>query len=470
MRDASLRNELPHALPLPVPFLQLPFLAHHAASLHQDAAVGQEPGPVHPGSRFAAAACAPYVPSPHIQTVHVQEMDVEPIPHQRIAAGAPLRRVDGSAHCIDASHGCLPTQDHTVWLQSMTSTERLSAVFKGLEPDRTPLLGGWIACPEHIAALAGVSVERYWDDPVAASITAYTELSTDGLLDIFVPKHPGGYRCVDEHSYLASSTMSLDEALRCIDAMAEPAEILRTFDEEAAFAQFADELSSRQSLCGDMVWMPAQWGAGARVSWYGDFGYQTFFELVGLYPGRAQRLMEIGGARGWCRSRVVARAVRAGLYPPAVLLGEDICTQRGPMLSMQFLESHYLPALRRSLEPLLEVGCRPVWHCDGDVRPMLDMLIEAGVQGFQGFQPECSMHLEDIVRRRTRDGNRLLIFGPLSVTTELPVLTAGEVGERVRRAIDVCRGAADLALFTANTINPDVPLENIRAMSEAITG
>ena len=91
----------------------------------------------------------------------------------------------------------------------MTSTERLSAVFKGLEPDRTPLLGGWIACPEHIAALAGVSVERYWDDPVAASITAYTELSTDGLLDIFVPKHPGGYRCVDEHSYLASSTMSL---------------------------------------------------------------------------------------------------------------------------------------------------------------------------------------------------------------------------------------------------------------------
>ena len=31
-----------------------------------------------------------------------------------------------------------------------------------------------------------------------------------------------------------------------------------------------------------------------------------------------------------------------------------------------------------------------------------------------------------------------------------------------------CRGRADLVLFTSNTINPDVPLENIRAMHEAV--
>ena len=58
--------------------------------------------------------------------------------------------------------------------------------------------------------------------------------------------------------------------------------------------------------------------------------------------------------------------------------------------------------------------------------------------------------------------------GPLSVTTELPVLGPDEVRARVRRAIDVCKGRASLVLFTANTINPDVPLANIRAMYEAV--
>ncbi len=63
-----------------------------------------------------------------------------------------------------------------------------------------------------------------------------------------------------------------------------------------------------------------------------------------------------------------------------------------------------------------------------------------------------------------------LIFGPLSVTTELPVCPPEQIRDKVRRAIGVCRGNADLVLFTSNTINPDVPLDNIRAMYEAIRG
>jgi len=177
--------------------------------------------------------------------------------------------------------------------------------------------------------------------------------------------------------------------------------------------------------------------------------------------------MEVGGAQGHCQSRLTARAVREGLYPHAVLLGEDICTQRGPMIAVDFIEQYYIPQLRYGLAPLLEAGCRPVWHCDGDVRRLFDLLIDAGVQGLQGFQPECGMRLEELVQRRTRDGEPLLIFGPLAVTTELPVCTPDEIYAKVRQAIATCKGRAVLVLFTSNTINPDVPLENIRAMYHA---
>jgi len=65
---------------------------------------------------------------------------------------------------------------------------RLETVFAGEESDRTPILGGWIACPEHICALAGIGLDEYWQEPAGASIRAYQELGADGLIDLFVPR------------------------------------------------------------------------------------------------------------------------------------------------------------------------------------------------------------------------------------------------------------------------------------------
>ena len=351
----------------------------------------------------------------------------------------------------------------------MSKRERLETAFALKETDRTPILGGWIACPEYIMEIAGATADQYWEDPTSVSIRAYDILGMDGLIGIFVPRHRDDFRCVDHTSYArADVESSLEDAVAEVDNMPGPEEIEAKFDFDAAYEGFRQSLIGMQERCGDMLWMPAQWGAGARVSWYGHFGYQNFFYIVGLYPDRARKLLEIGGAQGRCQSRLIARAVQEGLYPRAILLGEDICNKRGPMISPDFLERYYAPQLQYGLEPLLEVGCRPVWHSDGNVLPMLDFLIDAGVQGLQGFQPECGMVLDELVERRTRDGEPLLIFGPLAVTTELPVCTPAEITAKVHHAIEICRGKASLVIFTANTINPDVPLENIRAMYEAV--
>jgi hypothetical protein len=342
-------------------------------------------------------------------------------------------------------------------------------VFAGGKPDRTPILGGWLACPDHVCAIAGTTADEYWADPVGVSIRAYRILGMDGLIDCFVPRSRTDFRCVDANTYArARNAMSIEEAVARIDAMPSAETIAKQFDLDTAYAEFRADLLRWQAITGDMVWMPAQWGAGAGISWYGEFGYENFFIIVGLYPDRARKLLEVGGAQGLCRTRLIARAVQDGIYPHAVLLGEDICTQRGPMISPEFMVEFYSPELERGLQPLLDVGCRPVWHCDGDVRPLLDMLFACGVQGLQGFQPECGMTIEYVVTRRTREGGKLLIFGPLAVTTELPVDDPATIRRKVRHAIDVCRDNADLVLFTANTTNPDVPLDNLLAMYDAV--
>ncbi|MFV1980789.1 MAG: hypothetical protein ACC655_06510 [Rhodothermia bacterium] len=350
----------------------------------------------------------------------------------------------------------------------MTRRERLEAVFSLEQADRTPILGGWIAAPGHIMELTGTSRAQYWHDPVGVSIEAYHALGVDGLIDVFVPKD-GDYRCVDhENFFVSAGRMTLEEALADIEALPDANETERQFDLELEYANFRDRLVERQAECGDMLWMPAQWDASSKIAWYGRYGYENFFYVVGAYPEHARKLMEVGGARGRCQSLLLARAVREGIYPSAVLLGEDICDQNGPMVSPAFLQEYFAPQLEYAIEPLLDVGCRPVWHSDGDVRRILDILIGAGIQGFQGFQSECGVLLEDLVRMRTRDGDPLLIFGPLSVTTELPVLDEEAIAAKVDEAIETCRGRASLVLFTANTINPDIPLANVVAMSRAV--
>ena len=100
----------------------------------------------------------------------------------------------------------------------MTKKERLRAVFTRQDSDRTPILGGWIACPDHICTICGVDLDAYWKDPVAYSVAAYRRLGSDGLIDVFVPKSRDDFRCVDADTYQhAVSAMSLEDAVQYID-------------------------------------------------------------------------------------------------------------------------------------------------------------------------------------------------------------------------------------------------------------
>jgi len=353
----------------------------------------------------------------------------------------------------------------------MEKRERLDMVFAGKQPDRPAVLGGWIAHPRALLEIAGATEEEYRKNPQEVALRAYKILDHDGLIGVFTTSDVDVYRCVNENSYVkADKGMSFEEAVENVENLPDPEEYAKQLDSgfDAWYDGFKKDIYSMQGKMGDMVYLPANWGAGARASWYGEYGYENFFLLIGLRPDLGAKLFKLGGISGRNQSRLTARAVKDGLVPKAVLLGEDICTQRGPMISVDFMREHYAPALAYGLEPLLEVGCKPVWHCDGDVRPLIPMLLECGIQGFQGFQPECGMKIEEIIKLRTRDGNKLLIFGPFAVTTELPVLSSDEIRKKVRYYADICRDNADLVFFTANTMCPDIPVENIVAMYDEI--
>ncbi|MBI2194894.1 MAG: hypothetical protein HYU36_23185 [Planctomycetes bacterium] len=192
----------------------------------------------------------------------------------------------------------------------LSSRTRLETLFARHEPDRTPILGGWIACPEYICTIAQATIDEYWADPVGVSTRAYQLLGMDGLIGVFVPRSPKDYRCVDANSYVrAKPDLSLEDAIARVEAMPAPEKIESDLDFEAAYASFRKGLIEGQARCGDMLWMPAQWGAGARVTWYGDLGYENYFMIVDDEIGRVH-LPELW--RTCKRHRLVVRSHRTG--------------------------------------------------------------------------------------------------------------------------------------------------------------
>lgn len=346
---------------------------------------------------------------------------------------------------------------------------RLDAAFN-LEPvDRPPALGGWIADPAKIVALTGCTEDEYWERPVEWSIKAYQALELDGILDVNVPSDRGGYTLVTERDMHARAQYDPDVVAAEIDALPSPDEVVARFDEEAEYQRRKAEMERMQGLCGDrMYWCPARWEVVPNFEWYRVYGYETYLLTLCMFPDHIRRLYAHAAAEAGCKAKVVARMVREGIHPRAMLCGQDICGKNGPLVDPDFLREEYFPLVKQAIGPLREAGAKLVWHCDGDVRPILDDILDLGVGGLQGFQEECGVRLRDVVERRTIDGDKLIIFGPISVTETLVKETPEGVRKAVHDAIALCEGKASLVLFTSNEILPDVPLANMNAMYDAL--
>jgi hypothetical protein len=343
----------------------------------------------------------------------------------------------------------------------MDSRVRLQTSFSLQKPDRPPILGGWLAAPNHVQTLTGCSEQQYYDDPYHWGITAEHILGSDAVLDMFMPVSRGEYRIVDHNTIDERARYNIELMLEEIRKKPDVDEIKANFDEENEYAKFTDELKKHQSDCGDIIWCPAYWDIIPIALWYGTYGYETAFSCLALYPDQYRKLIRTSAETARQKAILLTRAVQEGLHPGAVLTGEDICSQRGPMVSPGFLRKEYWPLVEYAWEPLKAGGVKIVWHCDGNVRPLLSEVLACGADGLQGFQRECGMDLEWIVDLRTRKGSPLLIFGPMEVVTKFRKGSPEDIRQEVRHSMELCRDKASLVFFTSNTITPDIPLENI---------
>ncbi len=351
----------------------------------------------------------------------------------------------------------------------MTGIERSLKTLNFQKTDRVPILGGWILHPEFFQKITGA--KNFWDNPKEISLQAYRKLGTDAIAHLLLPYSPQEFRSLDVHGLYRDMEKyrSIEDVINYVKDLLSPEALERSFNFEKAYRDYVQYVKENQQDMKDMLWVTAGWGVVGycMFMWYIYFGYENFFTALLLHKGWMKKLFEYSGEEGRLRNIAIAKAIEDENLTPVIFLGEDICNNRGPMASPKLLDEIYFPNLKRSLQPLKDAGIKIVWHSDGNINPILDRLINyIEVDGFQGFQEELGVSFADIARRRTKSGEKFILFGSMSVSRTLPWGSVEDVKREVEYCIDSAAKGGGFFLFQANTVGPEVPVENLMAMYE----
>jgi uroporphyrinogen decarboxylase len=148
--------------------------------------------------------------------------------------------------------------------------------------------------------------------------------------------------------------------------------------------------------------------------------------------------------------------------------GDDFGAQNGMMISPQMWRRLFKPRMAevfrqfRAINPDVVV----MYHCDGAIAPILDDLIEIGLDVFNPVQPNVPGH--EPHELKARFGDRLSFWGAIDQQQLLPLGSPEEIDADVRATIEALGSGGGYMVAPAHILQGDTPVENVEAFIEAV--
>lgn len=161
--------------------------------------------------------------------------------------------------------------------------------------------------------------------------------------------------------------------------------------------------------------------------------------------------------------RVTERMVQAGL--DVVVFGDDYADKNSPLMSPKHFKEFVFPGLKRAVDNAHRAGAYVVKHTDGNIMPILDMIIESGIDAINPLEPAAGM---DIARIKHEYGDRVAIIGNIDCGELLCQASTDEVRRVTRATIEVAARGGGFCLSSSNSIHSSVKPENYFAMVETL--
>lgn len=147
-----------------------------------------------------------------------------------------------------------------------------------------------------------------------------------------------------------------------------------------------------------------------------------------------------------------------------IWLGDDVGTQRGMLISPDLWRKYLKPRMAticselRRLNPNIFIA----YHSDGNIEPIIDELIEVGIDVLNPVQPKAM----DPATLKKRYGTRLSFWGTIDEQETLPFGTVESVRREVQERIRTMAPGGGFMIAPTHHVQLDTPLENFFAFLE----
>jgi len=344
------------------------------------------------------------------------------------------------------------------------SVKRVTAVINGEMPDRAPLFD----LLRNDAVIEHFSGRRLTFENAQETVYAAYAPAIDGTRPMVrVPDRESDITLEDgrrrKHYRWTSWTQTREYRDSDSYASAKRAELEASdpaaWDaaREAAMEGTRLWIAEEKSKLGEVFLMPGIAGPGL-MGVYGEVGLEAFCYFLADCPDVIIALLE----RNTIQAVTVAEHYADDHGFVAGFLGDDMAFKSGPLLSPTWLRTHYFPRLARVIAAWHAKGIKVLFHSDGNLNPILDDLLEAGIDGLNPVEVLAGMDIADIHQRHPR----LFMAGGIDVSQLLPFGSPQDVRDAVKRAIDAAEGR--IMIGSSTELNNDVPLENFLALRETV--
>ena len=189
---------------------------------------------------------------------------------------------------------------------------------------------------------------------------------------------------------------------------------------------------------------------------YLAMGFEHFFLQLMDDPDMVESLMKKYAE--WTARNV---PVFAEIGFDIIWTSDDVAGKAGPLVSPQLYEERFWPHVRKISDAIKATKMKWGFHTDGDIREVLDVMVDLGIDILNPIEPACL----DIVEMKNRFKGTPKIAG----NVEMDDLSRGTI-EKVKQDVlyllkNVAPGG-NYFLTSGNSVASYTKVENVRAMCD----
>ena len=154
---------------------------------------------------------------------------------------------------------------------------------------------------------------------------------------------------------------------------------------------------------------------------------------------------------------VAARGVKI------VYTGDDIAYNKGPLMSPKHFRELLYPGFCRVMSGFKELGLHVIKHTDGNLWPIMDMIIDSGIDCLDPIDPQAGMDLGEV---KAKYGHRVALKGNVDCAQLMTYGTPEEVVEATKVALSEGMPGGGYILSSSNSIHSAVKPENYAALMQ----